>query len=322
MENKRFILYLFGGTFVILFFVGLLSGFVFRGGQKGPEEAIAVIEVKGTIVGGESGSSLLGGMAVGSETMMQEIRAAAEDDSIKALLLHINSPGGSSAASEAVYMEILRFKEKTGKPVLATMEDVAASGGYYIALGADEIFANPATVTGSIGVIMQFTNYQELYEKYGLKVETIKSGKYKDIGSPTRDLTKEERELLQTMVNQIYGNFVDAVAEGRGLERERILELAQGQIYTGIQAQELGLIDQLGNFWDSVDYLAKRAGIKGEPELVYYTRPTLWKRIMGNLSKMILAALGKSVKISEISDLLWIEESLQTPGLNNLVIRY
>ncbi len=322
MENKRFILYLFGGTFAILFFVGLLSGFVFRGGQKGPEEAIAVIEVKGTIVGGESGSSLLGGMAVGSETMMQEIRAAAEDDSIKALLLHINSPGGSSAASEAVYMEILRFKEKTGKPVLATMEDVAASGGYYIALGADEIFANPATVTGSIGVIMQFTNYQELYEKYGLKVETIKSGKYKDIGSPTRDLTKEERELLQTMVNQIYGNFVDAVAEGRGLERERILELAQGQIYTGIQAQELGLIDQLGNFWDSVDYLAKRAGIKGEPELVYYTRPTLWKRIMGNLSKMILAALGKSVKTSEISDLLWIEESLQTPGLNNLVIRY
>ncbi len=322
MENKRFILYLFGGTFVILFFVGLLSGFVFRGGQKGPEEAIAVIEVKGTIVGGESGSSLLGGMAVGSETMMQEIRAAAEDDSIKALLLHINSSGGRSAASEAVYMEILRFKEKTGKPVLATMEDVAASGGYYIALGADEIFANPATVTGSIGVIMQFTNYQELYEKYGLKVETIKSGKYKDIGSPTRDLTKEERELLQTMVNQIYGNFVDAVAEGRGLERERILELAQGQIYTGIQAQELGLIDQLGNFWDSVDYLAKRAGIKGEPELVYYTRPTLWKRIMGNLSKMILAALGKSVKTSEISDLLWIEESLQTPGLNNLVIRY
>ncbi|AZR74338.1 hypothetical protein BBF96_13625 [Anoxybacter fermentans] len=323
MKKNHFFLYLFGGAFVILFLVGVLASLMagnFGDGIKS-KERIAVVEVKGFITGGESGSNIFGEKFAGSDTLMRYIRKAAADTSIKALLLHINSPGGSVSATEAVYREVLRFKEKTGKPVLAVMEDVAASGGYYIAVGADEIYANPATVTGSIGVIMQFRNYQELYDKYGIKIETIKSGKYKDIGNPARGLTKDERELLQTLVDQMYERFVKAVMEGRGMSKEEVLKLAQGQIYSGIQAQELNLVDHLGNFYDAVDYLAKKVGIKGEPVLVYYTKPSPLERLFSGLAKAIISVLGESVNDAGPGMML-IEKSLQMPGAGNLQLIY
>lgn len=323
MEGKRFFLCLFGGSFGILFLIGLL-GAVFSG-NMGEElgDVLAVIEVKGTIVGGESGGGLFGGVVAGAETMMQQIRQATDDSDVKGLLLHINSPGGSAAASEAVYNEILRFKKETGKPVLAAMSDVAASGGYFIALGADDIFANPATMTGSIGVIMQFKNYKDLYQKYGIEVETIKSGKYKDIGNPAREMTAEERELLQTMVDQIYGQFVQAVHDGRGLPMERVSELAQGQIYTGTQAKELNLVDHLGNFYDGAQYLAEKAGIEGEPVLLYYQeRTSLIQRLLGSMMQAILAGIGQSVEQRSLNELMLIERSLQQPGIENLQINY
>lgn len=322
-ENKA-LLKLAGIAFGVLFGLGLIAAMAM--GLFGSEKvanAIAVVEVKGEISGGQSGGSVFGSAYAGSETMMQKIRMAARDENIRALILHINSPGGSAPASEEVYMEVLRFKRETGKPVLAVMADVAASGGYFIAMGADEIFANPATMTGSIGVIMQFKNYAGLYEKYGVKMETIRSGKYKDIGNPGRPMRADERELLQTMVDQIYDRFVDAVVKGRNMPRERVLELAQGQIYTGMQAKELNLVDHLGNFYDAVDYLSERVSIKGQPQLVYYTKaPGLLERMLGGLARITVPVLGNAVQPTVPTELMLLEESLLAPGLNGMTIRY
>lgn len=310
---------LFGWIFGILFIVSLLF-VLLTGGQS--RRRIAVVDIEGQIVAGENGSSIFGNVVAGSETIMSQIRKAAADRSIKGLILKINSPGGSSPASEAIYREVLRFREQTGKPVLAVMGDVAASGGFYIAVGADEIYANPATITGSIGVIMQFANYEDLYQKYGVEMTTIKSGKYKDIGDSARELTREEHEMLQLIVNQIYQRFVRAVVSGRMLTEERVLELAQGQIYTGIQAKKLGLIDYLGNFYDAVDYFSNKINIKGKPLLVYYTETSLIKNIISSLSSKIFTGVEKPLTTSQWTDLLFIEKSQYEPGVKNIKLIY
>lgn len=310
---------LFGWIFGILFIVSLLF-VLLTGGQS--RRRIAVVDIEGQIVAGENGSSIFGNVVAGSETIMSQIRKAAADRSIKGLILKINSPGGSSPASEAIYREVLRFREQTGKPVLAVMGDVAASGGFYIAVGADEIYANPATITGSIGVIMQFANYEDLYQKYGVEMTTIKSGKYKDIGDSARALTREEHEMLQLIVNQIYQRFVRAVMSGRKLTEERVLELAQGQIYTGIQAKKLGLIDYLGNFYDAVDYFSNKINIKGKPLLVYYTETSLIKNIISSLASKIFTGVEKPLTTSQWTDLLFIEKSQYEPGVKNIKLIY
>lgn len=310
---------LFGWIFGILFIVSLLF-VLLTGGQS--RRRMAVVDIEGQIVAGENGSSIFGNVVAGSETIMAQIRKAAADRSIKGLILKINSPGGSSPASEAIYREVLRFREQTGKPVLAVMGDVAASGGFYIAVGADEIYANPATITGSIGVIMQFANYEDLYQKYGVEMTTIKSGKYKDIGDSARDLTREEHEMLQLIVNQIYQRFVRAVMSGRKLTEERVLELAQGQIYTGIQAKKLGLIDYLGNFYDAVDYFSNKINIKGKPLLVYYTETSLIKKIINSFSSKIFTGVEKPLTTSQWTDLLFIEKSQYEPGVKNIKLIY
>lgn len=310
---------LFGWIFGILFIVSLMF-VLLTGGQS--RRRIAIVDIEGQIVAGENGSSIFGNVVAGSETIMSQIRKAAADRSIKGLILQINSPGGSSPASEAIYREVLRFREQTGKPVLAVMGDVAASGGFYIAVGADEIYANPATITGSIGVIMQFANYEDLYQKYGVEMTTIKSGKYKDIGDSARDLTREEHEMLQLIVNQIYQRFVRAVMSGRKLSEERVLELAQGQIYTGIQAKKLGLIDYLGNFYDAVNYFSNKINVKGKPLLVYYTETSLIKKIISSFSSKIFTGVEKPLTTSQWTDLLFIEKSQYEPGVKNIKLIY
>lgn len=310
---------LFGWIFGILFIVSLMF-VLLTGGQS--RRRIAIVDIEGQIVAGENGSSIFGNVVAGSETIMSQIRKAAADRSIKGLILKINSPGGSSPASEAIYREVLRFREETGKPVLAVMGDVAASGGFYIAVGADEIYANPATITGSIGVIMQFANYEDLYQKYGVEMTTIKSGKYKDIGDSARDLTREEHEMLQLIVNQIYQRFVRAVMSGRKLSEERVLELAQGQIYTGIQAKKLGLIDYLGNFYDAVNYFSNKINVKGKPLLVYYTETSLIKKIISSFSSKIFTGVEKPLTTSQWTDLLFIEKSQYEPGVKNIKLIY
>jgi len=282
---------------VIFVLVGLLVGLLLLGGigylivntftaqpQKANEN-IAVINVSGPIVSGGS-SSFLGEVQANANEIMRQINRAKEDDTVKAILLKVNTPGGSSAASDAIYRELKKFK-KSGKPIVVSMGDVAASGGYYVSAIADTIYANPATITGSIGVIMQFQNLEELYNKIGVRPVTFKSGPYKDMGSPSRDLTEEEKEILQNMIDRIYEEFVDVVVEGRGMSKEKVKEIANGRIYTGKKAKELGLVDKLGTFYDARDKTAKLAGIEGEPNLIYYNQSSPLKRLLSSVTQLI-----------------------------------
>ena len=216
-------------------------------------EKVAVIEVKGVI-------------ANVRETI-ENLAEFSGDESVKAVVLRIESPGGGVSSSQELYKEIGRTAKK--KPVVASMGSVAASGGYYIAAAAQKIYANPGTITGSIGVILQFTNFEELFRKIGFRMEIVKSGVYKDVGNPSREMTPEERAYLQEMIDNVHQQFVRDVAQGRGMQVEKVQEVADGRIFTGEQAKELGLVDELGNLKDAIDAAAKMAAIEGEPKVIY-----------------------------------------------------
>ena len=202
-----------------------------------------------------------------STVLLKQITDFTKDKSIEAIILRIDSPGGGVGASQEIYREILRTRKV--KKVVVSMGGVAASGGFYIASAADRIVANPGTLTGSIGVIMQYYQYKELAEKIGFKKEVIKSGEFKDIGNPDRELTDRDREILNAVIMDIRTQFVNAVAKGRNLPTEKVSQIADGRIFTGSMAKNLGLVDQLGNFEDAVALTKKLAGIDGEVNLVY-----------------------------------------------------
>ncbi len=199
--------------------------------------------------------------------IVEQLNQFAKDDNIKAIILRIDSPGGGVASSQEVYATVMDIKKK--KKVIASMGSMAASGGYMIACAADKIVANPGTVTGSISAIMHFANAEELLKKVGLKSSVVKSGKYKDIGSPTRDMTTEEKELLQELVDDIYDQFLDMVAQNRNMPKENLKKIADGRVFTGRQAHKLGLVDYLGDVGYAVTLAGEMSGIKGKPEVVY-----------------------------------------------------
>jgi protease IV len=253
--------------------------------QANGDGKIGIIYLEGPIVGG-SGSGGIWGDPTGTDTTIRYIRKAGEDKDVRAIVLRLNTPGGSAAASQEVAEEIDRVR-KAGKIVVTSMGDVAASGGYWIAAGTDRIVANPATTTGSIGVIWTVANWQELYRKVGIQQETIKSGPYKDIGSPARPLSGEEKELLQGMVNDIYEQFVTVVANGRKMDEKKVRTLADGRIYTGRQAKELGLVDDLGNLYDAIDIAAQMAGITDKPEIKEFGKIGTWEKLLGGPDEAI-----------------------------------
>ena len=221
-------------------------------GSKG--EKIGLIKVEGIIVS--------------SGTFIDQIKRVKDNDSLKALLIRIDSPGGAVTPAQEIYSEIKKFKEETKRKVVVSMANTAASGGYYIACPADRIMANPGTITGSIGVITRMANLKGLFEKVGYEEMVIKSGKYKDIGSSSREMTHEEKEILQDMVDDIHDQFIEAVSESRKIEKEKIKEIADGRIFTGRQAREINLIDDLGTFEDAIMLAAELAGIPGKPKVV------------------------------------------------------
>lgn len=206
------------------------------------------------------------GLIADSEATIDQLKKFAKDDSVKAIVVRINSPGGGVGPSQEIYEEVRKLKGK--KPVVASMGAVAASGGYYIACGSQKIYANPGTITGSIGVIMQFVNVKDLIEKIGVKGVVVKSGELKDAGNPFRDMTPGEREYLQAVIDNVHGQFVHAVAEGRKLDVEAVRRIADGRIFSGEQARALGLVDALGNQEDAVADAARMAKIEGEPRVV------------------------------------------------------
>ncbi len=206
----------------------------------------------------------------------EELEKAAEDERVRALVLRINSPGGTVTASDILYHEITRFKARRGVPVVASILDVGASGGYYVALAADRIVAHPTTVTGSIGVLMLTVNSGGLLEKIGVSASYIKSGDYKDMGSPFRPLTPAEREIFQRLIDRLYGRFVTLVARRRGLEEGRVRELADGRIYTAEEALALGLVDRIGYLEDAIALAREAAGLP-QARVVAYHRPRQYR---------------------------------------------
>ncbi|MBA7693225.1 hypothetical protein ES703_101801 [subsurface metagenome] len=234
--------------------------------------------------------ALLTTAGISPKLVRDYLRKAESDGGVKAVVLRINSPGGSAAASQEIALEVRRFKEETGKPVVISMGDVAASGGYYISAYADKIVANPGTLTGSIGVISHFIYIEGLLEKLGLELETIKTGRHKDMG--IWPLTGKQRQIMQDITDDLYEQFVAAVAEGRGLPVAEVRQLATGQLYTGGQALDLGLVDNLGGLDTAIDLAASLAGIS-IPEIEEYSPPTsFFEKLLGGLSPPSLLPLS------------------------------
>ncbi|MCR4820014.1 MAG: signal peptide peptidase SppA [Elusimicrobiales bacterium] len=233
--------------------------------SKKTKDGVAVIRVYGVI---SQSMKTYDWEKTGSSALAQRIRKTGKKKNIKAIVLDINTPGGTVAAVQEIYDAINFVRKEYKKPVVALFGDVSASGGYYIGAACDEIFAHPGTMTGSIGVIMSGMNYEGLMKKIGFKSEVVKSGKYKDIGAPYREMSPEERKLLQDMIDDSYSQFVKAVAEGRKMSDEKVRSLADGRIYTGSQAKEAGLVDKLGNYQDALDRAGVLAGLGKDPHVI------------------------------------------------------
>jgi protease-4 len=271
--------------FILLFSIGIASlmGVWLFSSQS--------IHLSRSITGGSKiGVIEVEGIITQSRSIIKTLHSYKNDPHIKAIVIRIDSPGGGVAPSQEIYEELIKAREQ--KVLIASMGSVAASGGYYIACAAHKIFANPGTITGSMGVIIEFANIEELLGKIGLKSVVVKSGKYKDILSPTRELGNDERAIIQGVIDSIQGQFIDAVALGRGIPRAKIVALADGRIFSGEQAKSLGLVDELGNLEDAIKSAAEKTGISGEPNVIYPEK----KR----LSILDYVIEESAIKISEV----------------------
>lgn len=256
------VLVLFFGTLWIL--VAILEGRGIPGGQK-----VAVVELDGIILE--------------SEPVVRELRDHQDNPAVRAVVLRINSPGGVVGPTQEIYSQIQRLRN-AGKPVVASLGSVAASGGYYVATAADRIYANPGTLTGSIGVVIQMANLEGLLKKVGVDYVVVKSGQYKDIGSFARRMSPEERRILQALLDNVYEQFVDAVAQGRRLPRQAVRGFADGRIVSGQQAKELRMVDALGGLEDAIEEAARLAGLPKRPKLILPRRrfsllDLIWNRL-------------------------------------------
>ncbi len=231
----------------------------------------------------------LEGVIITPKIVVPQLKKFADDDSIKAIVLHVNSPGGGVAASEEIYREVKRIRDEKKKRIVASIESVGASGAYYISSATNKIYADKGSVVGSIGVIAEWVNYGDLLHWAKLKDVTLKAGEFKDTGSPTRDLTPAEKEYLQSLIDDMHTQFIQAVADGRKVKAEDIRAIANGKVWTGGQALGLKLIDQEGDFEAAVKDTAKSVGIKGEPVLVRpeRERKTVLDLLFGDVSEWL-----------------------------------
>ncbi len=253
-----------GGALAALVVVGVLGGAALAAGRLGGDR-VAVVRIDGVITEGVAPSFWSQGS--GAARSLAELGAIRGRRNVRAVVIRLNSPGGSAAASQEIAREVEEVRA-SGRKVVASMGDMSASGAYWVACSADRIVADPATVTGSIGVITRVPQLTSLYRRMGIEEEVFKSGKYKDMGSPGRALTGDERSIFVAMVEDVYGQFVNQVAGSRHLSADRVRELADGRVYTGRQAVGAGLVDVLGNLDDAVRLAGSLAGVKGEPRVV------------------------------------------------------
>ena len=280
-KSRLWLWILVGATafFVLLLSVFALVGLAMRGSHGGEfagfGDKIGVIDVEGVILD--------------PRTVVKQLREFRRDDSIRAIILHVNTPGGGAAASQEIYSEVRRIRDEKKKKIVASIETLGASGGYYISAATEKIYADPASIVGSIGVISHWVNYEDLLKWAKLKDVTFKAGALKDTGNPARPMTPEEKAYFQSLINDMHGQFISAVAEGRKLKMDDVKKLADGRVWTGQQALPLKLVDQIGDFRVAVEETAKAVGIKGEPTLVHpeKERRTLLDLIFGDVSEYI-----------------------------------
>lgn len=246
------------------------------------KEKIGVVTINGAIASGKKISA--------------QLAKFARDEDIKAIILRINSPGGGVGATQEIYREVQKITPQ--KPIIVSMGSVAASGGYYVAAPATKIVSNPGTITGSIGVFIQFVRLEELLKKIGVDFEIVKSGEFKDMGSPDRKLTQRDREIIEALIKDLQGQFVSAVASGRHLSVQEVQKIADGRIFSGARAKQLGLVDFMGNFQDAVEITKKAVGITGDVELVYPKKSTseFWDLFLESSAKHFVKAFGDAAK--------------------------
>ena len=289
MRKKHPILFIFLSLSAISLFIFIaaytitagLGSFSLSLGEK-----IAVVKIEGVILD--------------SKDIIEELRDHRENKAVKAILLRIDSPGGAVAPSQEIYTEVLKIRDEGKKKIVTSMGSVAASGGYYIASASDKIVANPGSVTGSIGVILELANVSGLMKKVGVESVVIKSGKFKDVGSLFRTMMPEERDLLQGVIDDTYEQFIEAVSEGRGINKEDLRPIADGRVFTGRQAKKLGLVDELGNMQDAIKITADLAGIKGEPDLLEIKKKvSIFERLLRNSSLIGWIDSGKKIAVGE-----------------------
>lgn len=264
--------------FVLVFFYAYLTGGEPRALSFLSGDGVGVLEIEGTIDD--------------SRSVLAELKRFKEAPWIKAVVVRIDSPGGAVAPTQEIFDELEKTKKR--KPLIASMGGMATSGGYYVASACEKIVANPGTLTGSIGVIMQLSNVEELMKKVGVKGYNIKSGANKDIGSPFQPLSPEGREILQSLVDNVHSQFVSAVARGRGMSEAQVRKLADGRVYSGAQAKELGLVDQFGTLDDAIELAAQKVGLEENPAVYYSTpQPDRW------WEKLFFAAIGRRFPVSQ-----------------------
>ena len=273
--------------FALIFLISMVAASLFFDNDRKivTGSGIGIVEVKG--------------MILDSKEIVKQLHEFGRDDDVKAVVLRVESPGGVVGPSQEIYQEVRKLAAR--KKVIVSMGSIAASGGYYISAPASLIYANPGTITGSIGVLMKFSNVEGLMDKIGMKAFTLKTGKYKDSGSPLRAMTDEEKSLLQGVIDSTHGQFVKAVAEGRKIPVEQVREIADGRIFSGEQAMAVKLVDRLGSLQDAIEEAGKLAGIKGEPEII---NPPKKKRLLldmlvdesaSRISDLVREEIGMSV---------------------------
>src|SRR5580700_1160343 len=280
-RSRVFLWVLLGGGAFFLFLLAMFSlvYFTVRSQQKdtfsGFGDKIGVVDLEGVIVS--------------PKDVIEQLKKFSDDSSIKAIIIHVNSPGGGAAASEEIYREVLRIRDKDKKPIVASIETVGASGAYFVSSATSKIFADNASIVGSIGVIAEWVNYEELMKWAKLQQITLKAGEFKDVGSPTRQMTPEERAYMQGLIDNMHTQFIHSVAVGRKMKDDQILPLANGKVWTGQEALPLKLIDQIGDFRAAVEDTAKSVGIKGEPTLVHpeKDRKSLLDLLLGDVSQFL-----------------------------------
>jgi len=262
--------------------LSLLGNFLSEGGWIGGDK-VAVIRIEGIILD--------------SRETIEELRHYRDNPSVKAIVLRIDSPGGAVVPSQEIFAEVRKTRAEGKMKVVTSMGNVAASGGYYIAAATDRIVANPGTLTGSIGVIMELANVKRLLEKVGVQSVIIKSGRHKDMASPFRAMTPEDRALLQTVLDDVHAQFIDAVATGRSLQPEQVKTLADGRIFTGKQAQTVNLVDELGDLHDAIQLAARLVGISGEPRVIETHKRFSWRDLLQGLSGSIAPLVPSNINL-------------------------